>query len=112
MPMGGLGTRTSDMYKTPKPFIKLFDKYLFEYPLNGLSTIRNVYKTKLTMVVRQEMMNSYLVTKLNQIGWKFADEFNLVHIDHLTRGSLETVMYAEKLFLIAILCLRVMIYII
>lgn len=96
MPMGGLGTRTSDMYKTPKPFIKLFDKYLFEYPLNGLSTIRNVYKTKLTMVVRQEMMNSYLVTKLNQIGWKFADEFNLVQIDHLTRGSLETVMQAEK----------------
>ena len=96
MPMGGLGTRTSDMYKTPKPFIKLFDKYLFEYPLNGLSTIRNVYKTKLTMVVRQEMMNSYLVTKLNQIGWKFADEFNLVQIDHLTRGSLDTVMHAEK----------------
>ena len=96
MPMGGLGTRTSDMYKTPKPFIKLFDKYLFEYPLNGLSTIRNVYKTKLTMVVRQEMMNSYLVTKLNQIGWKFADGFNLVQIDHLTRGSLETVMQAEK----------------
>ena len=96
MPMGGLGTRTSDMYKTPKPFIKLFDKYLFEYALNGLSDICHAYRTKLTMIVRQEIMNSYYVTKLNQIGWKFADEFNLIQIDHLTRGSLETVMYAEK----------------
>ena len=50
MPMGGLGTRTLDMYRTPKPFIKLFDKYLFEYALSGLGTIRNAYKTKLTMV--------------------------------------------------------------
>lgn len=96
MPMGGLGTRTSDMYKTPKPFIKLFDKYLFEYALDGLSDIRHAYRTKLTMVVRQEIMNRYYVKKLNQIGWKFADEFNLIQIDHLTRGSLETVMQAEK----------------
>lgn len=96
MPMGGLGTRTSNMYKTPKPFIKLFDKYLFEYALDGLSDIRHAYKTKLTMVVRQEIMNRYYVKKLNQIGWNFADEFNLIQIDHLTRGSLETVMQAEK----------------
>lgn len=94
--MGGLGTRTSDMYKTPKPFIKLFDKYLFEYALDGLNDIRHAYRTKLTMVVRQEIMNDYYVTKLNQIGWNFADEFNLIQIDHLTRGSLETVMQAEK----------------
>ena len=96
MPMGGLGTRTSDMYKTPKPFIKLFDKYLFEYALDGLSDIRHAYRTKLTIVVRQEIMNRYYVKKLNQIGWNFADEFNLIQIDHLTRGSLETVMQAEK----------------
>ena len=96
MPMGGLGTRTSDMYKTPKPFIKLFDKYLFEYALEGLSDVRHAYRTKLTIVVRQEIMNRYYVKKLNQIGWKFADEFNLIQIDHLTRGSLETVMQAEK----------------
>lgn len=96
MPMGGLGTRTSDMYKTPKPFIKLFDKYLFEYALDGLSDIRHAYRIKLTMVVRQEIMNRYYVKKLNQIGWNFADEFNLIQIDHLTRGSLETVMQAEK----------------
>lgn len=96
MPMGGLGTRTSDMYKTPKPFIKLFDKYLFEYALDGLSDIHHAYRTKLTMVVRQEIMNDYYVKKLNQIGWNFADEFNLIQIDHLTKGSLETVMQAEK----------------
>ena len=96
MPMGGLGTRTSDMYKTPKPFIKLFDKYLFEYALDGLSDIRHAYKIKLTMVVRQEIINRYYVKKLNQIGWNFADEFNLIQIDHLTKGSLETVMQAEK----------------
>lgn len=96
MPMGGLGTRTSDMYKISKPFIKLFDKYLFEYALDGLNVIKYVCRTKLTMIVRQDIMNDYYVTKLNQIGWKFADEFNLIQIDHLTRGSLETVMQAEK----------------
>ena len=48
------------------------------------------------MIVREEIMNDYYITKLNQIGWNFADKFNLIQIDHLTRGSLETVMQAEK----------------
>lgn len=96
MPMGGLGTRTRDVYRASKPFIKLFDKHLFEYALDGLSDVRHAYRTKLTMIVREEIMNDYYITKLNQIGWNFADKFNLIQIDHLTRGSLETVMQAEK----------------
>lgn len=97
MPMGGLGTRTSDVYKSPKPFISIYNKYLFEYALEGLKFVSYAKNTKLTIVCREEMLNRTYVKKLNQIGWKFADEFNLIQIDKLTRGSLETVMKAEHL---------------
>lgn len=97
MPMGGLGTRTSDVYNKPKPFIDIYDKYLFEYALNGLKDVSYTINTKLTVICRNEILNSYYIKKLNQIGWNFADEFNLIQIDKLTRGSLETVMKAEHL---------------
>ncbi len=96
MPMGGLGTRTSDMYNSPKPFINLFEKYLFEYALSGFNEIKNSYRTKLTMIVRNEIMNDFYIKKVNQIGWNFADEFNLVQIDYLTKGAIETIMCAES----------------
>lgn len=97
MPMGGLGTRTSDMYQTPKPFIKIYNNFLFEYALDGLKVLAGTHRIKLTMIARTEMMDPYYIKKVNQIGWTFADEFNLIQIDKLTRGSLETVMKAENL---------------
>ena len=97
MPMGGLGTRTADEYEKPKPFINIYEKMLFEYALEGLKDISHVMNTKLTVVCRNEILNKYYIKKLNQVGWKFADEFNLIQIDKLTRGSLETAMKAEHL---------------
>ena len=70
--MGGLGTRTSDMYNSPKPFINLFEKYLFEYALSGFNEIKNSYRTKLTMIVRNEIMNDFYIKKVNHIGWNFS----------------------------------------
>ena len=97
MPMGGLGTRTSNMYMTPKPFINIYGKYLFEYALEGLKFVSYAKKTKLTVICREEILNPQYIKHINQIGWKFADEFNLIQIDKLTRGALETVMKAEHL---------------
>lgn len=97
MPMGGLGTRTSDMYIAPKPFINIYGKYLFEYALEGLKDSSYTMKTKLTVICREEILNPQYIKHINQIGWKFADEFNLIQIDKLTRGALETVMKAKNL---------------
>lgn len=97
MPMGGLGTRTSDVYEMPKPFIRLYDKYLFEYSLDGLKDISKQYHIKLTMIVRSEIMNKQYIKAVNEIGWNYADEFNLIQIPELTKGPLETVMKASNL---------------
>ena len=97
MPMGGLGTRTADRYNVPKPFIKIYNNFLFEYALDGVKVVMGTHKVKLTMIARTEMMDPYYIKKVNQIGWNYADEFNLIQIDKVTRGALETVMKAENL---------------
>lgn len=101
MPMAGAGRRVSDKYSVPKPFIKLYDKFLFDYSLSGmLSSIPHNIPVKTSMIIRNDMLENSIYWKniLNKIVWDNWEvtEFNLITIDELTRGSLETVMCAKQ----------------
>lgn len=92
MPMGGLGSRfTKAGFTLPKPLISVDNMPMF---MKALSSLNEINTTKrITTIIRKE----------HQIEFKLADRIqshlpacNVIIIDKLTRGALETALFAKE----------------
>lgn len=102
MPMAGDGQRFKDAgYDTPKPLIEVDGKPLFIHAIESLS-FRKIYDIHYVFVCRQEHdkngeFTTQIVRNMLDIGYS-PNKFSIVYLDHKTRGSLETIMTALKMY--------------
>lgn len=90
MPMAGLGSRYSKYgIDTPKPLIEVSKTPLYINALKITKYLDNV-NIKYTFIIRDEFKKEFL----NSVEDNFYDlsNVNIISLDHVTRGSVETVM--------------------
>lgn len=91
VPMAGLGSRfQKEGFTVPKQLINVRNKHLIDISLDCL-VLDNV---NLTFVIRDEHVYNFRMDEI--LRQKFGDDINIVVIDHLTRGSVESCLYARK----------------
>lgn len=92
LPIAGRGQRfVNDGYETPKPLVKVKDKFLVERSLESL----DLTKSNLIFVVRKEHVESHNIDKILKI--KYGDDIKIIVVDYVTEGTLCTCLLAEDL---------------
>lgn len=90
VPMAGLGSRfQKEGFTVPKQLINVRDKHLIDISLACL----NLTDCNLTFVIRDDHIYNFRMNEILQ--QKFGTHINIVVIDHLTRGSVESCLYAQ-----------------
>jgi RpiB/LacA/LacB family sugar-phosphate isomerase len=91
VPMAGLGSRfQKEGFTVPKQLINVKDKHLIDLSLDCL-VLKDV---NLTFVIRDEHVYNFRMDEI--LRQKFGSDVNIVVIDHLTRGSVESCLYARE----------------
>lgn len=91
VPMAGLGSRfVKEGFTVPKQLINVKDKHLIDISLDCLV----LDDVNLTFVIRDEHVYNFRMDEI--LRQKFGDNVNIVVIDHLTRGSVESCLYARE----------------
>lgn len=91
VPMAGLGSRfVKEGFTVPKQLINVKDKHLIDISLDCL-VLKDV---NLTFVIRDEHVYNFRMDEI--LRQKFGADVNIVVIDHLTRGSVESCLYARE----------------
>lgn len=94
MPMAGGGTRFIDAgYNVPKPLIKLNGKELYRRALDSINISDKFINIKYTFIIRQDFIDNYNIDKEIK---KYYSNSNIISINYITRGALETVMLAKN----------------
>lgn len=92
IPMAGLGNRfQKEGFTVPKQLINLGNKHLIDISLSCIST----EDANLIFIIRDDHIYNFRMDEI--LKQKFGENIQIVVIDHLTRGSVESCMYAEKL---------------
>lgn len=91
VPMAGLGSRFQQAgYTVPKQLINIKDKQLIDISLACLDTTN----CNLIFIIRDDHIYNFRMDEI--LKQKFGDDIKIVVIDHLTRGSVESCLYAKQ----------------
>lgn len=90
--MCGEGKRFKDAgYDTPKPLLEINNKKIFRHAADSLDFSTYNINVKYTFIVRKD----FYTNELKQEIYNSYENSNIVICDHITRGSLETLMLAK-----------------
>jgi RpiB/LacA/LacB family sugar-phosphate isomerase len=91
VPMAGLGSRfLKEGFTVPKQLINIKDKQLIDISLDCLDTT----DCNLIFIIRDEHVYNFRMDEI--LRMKFGDDIKVVVLDHLTRGSVESCLYASE----------------
>jgi len=92
IPIAGKGQRFVDEgYVMPKQLIMVGDTQMID---RSLSSIKNKEDCNLIFCVRRDHINNFSLD--NILKKRYGDDIKIIIIDKLTRGSVETCLYAKK----------------
>jgi RpiB/LacA/LacB family sugar-phosphate isomerase len=91
VPMAGLGSRfQKEGFTVPKQLINVKDKQLIDISLACIDTT----DCNLIFIIRDEHVYNFRMDEI--LRQKFGDDIKIVVLDHLTRGSVESCLYAKE----------------
>jgi RpiB/LacA/LacB family sugar-phosphate isomerase len=91
LPIAGKAQRFIDAgYTMPKPLIMAQDKQIIDWSMSSIDTS----ECNIIFVVRKEHINNFSIDDI--LKNKFGKDIKIISIDHVTRGSVETCLYAKK----------------
>lgn len=91
MPMAGLGERFQNAgYHLPKPLIEINGRPMFTRALESLSGIAE--EKAITLIFRKELETQFSITEKVH---SFLPRANVIIIENMTRGAVETCLHAE-----------------
>jgi len=91
VPMAGLGSRfQKEGFTVPKQLINIHDKHLIDISLSCLKTD----DCNLIFIIRDEHVYNFRMDEI--LKKKFGEDCQVIVLDHLTRGSVESCLHAEK----------------
>jgi len=91
IPMAGLGSRfQKEGFTVPKQLINIKDRQLIDISLDCLDTT----DCNLIFIIRDEHVYNFRMDEI--LRMKFGDDIKVVVLDHLTRGSVESCLYAAE----------------
>ena len=91
VPMAGLGSRfQKEGFTVPKQLINVKDKQLIDISLACIDTT----DCNLIFIIRDEHVYNYRMDEI--LRQKFGQDITIIVLDHLTRGSVESCLYAKQ----------------
>jgi len=91
VPMAGLGSRfQKEGFTVPKQLINIHDKHLIDISLACLK----IDDCNLIFIIRDEHVYNFRMDEI--LKKKFGDNCQVIVLDHLTRGSVESCLHAEQ----------------
>jgi len=89
-PMAGLGTRLSkNVYKNPKPLVKILDKMIIEWSINSIGLDGNYI-----FCCKKEHLEEF---DLENILKNIVPNCKIISIDYQTQGTAQTILEAKSL---------------
>lgn len=92
LPIAGKAQRFLDAgYTMPKPLIMCEGKQIIDWSLSSINTS----ECNIIFIVRKEHINNFSIDEI--LKNKFGQDITIISLDHVTRGSVETCVYAKEL---------------
>jgi len=92
LPIAGKAQRFLDAgYTMPKPLIMCESKHIIDWSLSSIDKS----ECNMIFIIRKEHINNFSIDEI--LKNKFGHDITIISIDHVTKGSVETCVYAKHL---------------